>query len=98
MLDLVFVVDDAEVWHRSNLAVNSDHYSFVQYLGSDTIANIQRAGAGVYYNTLVQINEQVCVVWQVNALRAVTTKRNPVSCPHDMDQHNSRNNHVCGSV
>jgi translocator assembly and maintenance protein 41 len=59
MLDLVFVVDDAEVWHRSNLAVNSDHYSFVQYLGSDTIANIQRAGAGVYYNTLVQINEQV---------------------------------------
>ena len=59
MLDLIFVVDDTEAWHRKNLAMNSHHYSFVRCIGADTIAKIQRFGAGVYYNTLVKINVQV---------------------------------------
>ena len=61
MLDLVFVVEDAEVWHRENIARNPRHYSFLRYLGLDTITRIQRTGAGLYYNTLVQINGQVYV-------------------------------------
>ena len=61
MLDLIFVVDDAAEWHRENIARNSHHYSFLQYYGVDTIANVQRAAAGVYYNTLIEINGQVCL-------------------------------------
>lgn len=60
MLDLIFVIDDAESWHDENIARNPLHYSFLRHSGSRTIAKIQRAGGGVYYNTLVEINSKVC--------------------------------------
>ena len=59
MLDLIFVVDDAESWHSENLARNPHHYSFLRYLGTDVITKTQRAGGRVYYNTLVEIDSQV---------------------------------------
>ena len=60
MLDLIFVVDDAKTWHRDNLARNPHHYSFVHSLGVNAVASIQRASAGVYYNTLVPLGSEVC--------------------------------------
>lgn len=57
MIDLVLVVDDdAEEWHRANLAVHSPHYSFaMRALGASAIVSAQQAGAGIYYNTGVQV-------------------------------------------
>lgn len=70
MLDLVFVVDDPTEWHAENLQQNWSHYSFLRYFGSGTIARVQRYPAGLYYNTLVNIQSQVrttlehvCEVW-----------------------------------
>ena len=60
MLDLILVVDDAKSWHDENIARNPSHYSFLRYGGGTIIAKTQRAGGGVYYNTLVNINTEVC--------------------------------------
>ena len=59
MLDLMLVVDDAELWHNENLMRNPHHYSFLRHLGSEVIAHVQRSGGRVYYNTLVNIDSQV---------------------------------------
>ena len=59
MLDLVFVVDDPIEWHAENLQQNWRHYSFLRYLGTGTVARVQRYPAGLYYNTLVNIQSQV---------------------------------------
>ena len=59
MLDLILVVDDAEVWHAENLKRNYHHYSYLKRFGTDVVTQIQRAGGGVYYNTLVKIDSQV---------------------------------------
>lgn len=53
MLDLIVVVEDAAEWHRANLAVNHAHYSALALGGPRVVATVQRATAGVYYNTLV---------------------------------------------
>ncbi len=60
MLDLVFAVDDPREWHKSNLQRNGHHYSFLRHLGLDTVVRLQQLSAGVYYNTLVTIDTQVC--------------------------------------
>ena len=59
MLDLIFVVDDSTMWHRKNIENNPHHYSLLQHVGVDKVTSIQRACAGVYYNTLVQISSEV---------------------------------------
>lgn len=59
MLDLIFVVDDAELWHAENLGKNHHHYSFLRHFGSEMITKIQRTSGRVYYNTLVEIDSQV---------------------------------------
>ena len=60
MLDLIFAVDSPLEWHEENLKRNRDHYSFVRHLGSKGITSLQKLSAGVYYNTLVTIDSQVC--------------------------------------
>jgi translocator assembly and maintenance protein 41 len=56
MTDLVLVVDDAHKWHRANLELNAAHYAWpLAALGGSTIAALQATGAGVYYNTSVQL-------------------------------------------
>ncbi|KAK4879312.1 hypothetical protein RN001_007458 [Aquatica leii] len=58
MIDLVFCVDNAYEWHRSNLEVNRSHYSGFRYLGHHTITNFQEHyGAKVYFNTLVPLDD-----------------------------------------
>nr|CAG4649361.1 EOG090X06VP [Scapholeberis mucronata]SVE93641.1 EOG090X06VP [Scapholeberis mucronata] len=54
VVDLIFVVEDAETFHQSNLKHNSKHYSSMKYLGPKTLASFQdQLGARVYFNTLV---------------------------------------------
>ena len=57
MLDLIFVVEDAQAWHTDNLRRNRDHYSHPwPALGASAIAAVQEDyGAGLWYNTLVPL-------------------------------------------
>lgn len=55
MLDLVVVVEGSDEWHRRNLKMHPEHYSFLKHLGAYNVNNIQRRGAGVYYNTLLEL-------------------------------------------
>lgn len=59
MLDLIFAVDDPEHWHNENMKINWNHYSAARHFGSRGIEYIQRCAAGVYYNTLIKIDDQV---------------------------------------
>lgn len=61
MLDMVFVVKDPIEWHRENLKRNGCHYSFLRLGGPTCIYKLQECSAGVYYNTLVQVDSQVSV-------------------------------------
>ncbi|XP_003390372.1 PREDICTED: phosphatidate cytidylyltransferase, mitochondrial-like [Amphimedon queenslandica] len=56
MLDLVFVVNNSQSWHKENIQTNPSHYSFLRYLGESYIVNVQHRPAGLYYNTLVHID------------------------------------------
>lgn len=60
MLDMVFVVDDPIEWHSENLNANWNHYSVLRYFGSRSISRIQSYAAGVYYNTFIKVDSQVC--------------------------------------
>lgn len=60
MLDLVFVVDDPLEWHKENMRRNYHHYSFFKQFGPEAVVRLQRQSAGVYYNTLVVVQNQVC--------------------------------------
>lgn len=54
MIDFIYCVDDASKWHEKNLAMNSDDYSSLRYLGHNFVAKFQEnSGAKVYFNTLV---------------------------------------------
>lgn len=65
MLDFVFAVDDPITWHTMNLMENRKHYSLLRYVGPKYISSIQdEYGAGVYYNTLVPLEERVSKLFQ----------------------------------
>ena len=60
MIDYLFVVDDPVAWHEENVARNDHHYSFLKHFGANALSVIQREfGAGVYYNTLIHLSEDV---------------------------------------
>ena len=59
MIDFIFVVDEPMLWHEENLAIHSNHYSFLKYLGAGKVAAIQeRLGAFIYFNTLVPFHDR----------------------------------------
>lgn len=58
MVDLIFVVNDTQCFHRDNLTANPDHYSSIRHLGSNVISDIQTSfGANVYFNTNVTVGD-----------------------------------------
>lgn len=59
MLDMIFVVDNPVTWHADNMKQNWNHYSAARYFGSRTVGLIQGYAAGVYYNPMVKIGDQV---------------------------------------
>eukprot|EP00842_Homolaphlyctis_polyrhiza_P000894 jgi/Hompol1/1805/HPOL_000513-RA len=57
MIDFIFGVTHPEHWHSLNLRQNRHHYSALAQLGSGPITSIQDLfGAGLYYNTDVEID------------------------------------------
>ncbi|XP_053980300.1 phosphatidate cytidylyltransferase, mitochondrial [Hylaeus volcanicus] len=67
MLDLIFVVRNANQWHAENLELNPKHYAQpLKLLGHRTIANVQENwGAKIYYNTLVKMSEGCTIKYGV---------------------------------
>ncbi|XP_019882039.1 phosphatidate cytidylyltransferase, mitochondrial [Camponotus floridanus] len=59
MLDLIFVVRNANKWHAENLVNNPNHYAQpLRFFGPKTITNVQeQLGAKIFYNTLVKTNQ-----------------------------------------
>ena len=57
MIDFIFGVSYTQHWHSLNLQQHRNHYSAVGSLGSSFVSRIQDSwGAGVYYNTYVNVN------------------------------------------
>eukprot|EP01080_Neovahlkampfia_damariscottae_P001583 gene1583-12708_t len=57
MIDFIFVVEDSISFHKENLKLNSNHYSFISKLfGPKFINYIQRnIGGKIYYNTFIKL-------------------------------------------
>ncbi|KAK2579664.1 hypothetical protein KPH14_011587 [Odynerus spinipes] len=57
MLDLIFVVRNANKWHADNIQLNPKHYAMpMRYLGHTFVTSVQENwGAKIYYNTLVKL-------------------------------------------
>ena len=88
MLDLVFAVRDPESWHEENMDRNPAHYSALRWLGPRTVARVQRAPAGVYYNTLVTVGSQVIHIARLAEELLLVSRPShslppslPLSCP-----------------
>jgi len=59
MLDMIFVVENAEAWHAENMARNRDHYSSLAAVSPSVVAFIQdRMGAHVWFNAYVPMNTE----------------------------------------
>ncbi|GAM17431.1 hypothetical protein SAMD00019534_006060 [Acytostelium subglobosum LB1] len=54
MIDLVFAVDNTLEWHKENIERNFHHYSFLAYMGEQSVNHVQKMAAKVYYNTLLK--------------------------------------------
>eukprot|EP00743_Colponemidia_sp_Colp-15_P010399 GILK01011449.1.p1 GENE.GILK01011449.1~~GILK01011449.1.p1 ORF type:complete len:317 (+),score=36.40 GILK01011449.1:37-951(+) len=59
MIDMVFAVENSTQWHAENLKLNPSHYSGLKVFGPNIIARVEDWGAHIYYNTLVEIDQQL---------------------------------------
>ena len=60
MLDFIFVVDNPEAWHRTNISTNPQHYSFLRWFGPKRVSSIgDKFGAGIYFNMLVSCESRM---------------------------------------
>ncbi|XP_031623714.1 phosphatidate cytidylyltransferase, mitochondrial [Contarinia nasturtii] len=65
MIDLIVAVDDATKWHKENLERNPHDYSWMRFLGSKLIGEYQEYAAGVYCNTLIQLDRHTTIKYGV---------------------------------
>jgi translocator assembly and maintenance protein 41 len=60
MIDLVIAVTHPEHWHGINMSQNKRHYSLMSRLvGSIGVGWIQKAGAGLWYNPYIKIDDEI---------------------------------------
>lgn len=65
MIDLILCVDDELKFHGENLERNPGDYSWLRYFGKSFIANYQDKAAGVYFNTLIPIDDKCSIKYGV---------------------------------
>lgn len=56
MIDFIFGVSHTQHWHSINIRQHRDHYSGIASLGSGLVSQVQKWGAGVYFNPFVEVN------------------------------------------
>lgn len=66
VLDYIFVVNNSKGFHADNIKQNPKDYSFLKYLGSDAVYKVQ--GTGVYFNTLVPLENRTIKYGVVGSL------------------------------
>lgn len=49
MLDVIIGVKDPIEWHRVNMQLNPEHYSFFRHLGSSTIEKLEVEGTEIIW-------------------------------------------------
>ena len=70
MLACCMQVESPHEWHRQNIAAHPSHYSFLRWLGANTVGQVQeKLGSGVYYNTLVTWDDRRIKYGVVSAAR-----------------------------
>jgi len=58
-LDFIIGVEDAEIWHRENMKHHPEDYGcLIRSLGPRVAAMIQRTGAGIFYNCLIDFEDE----------------------------------------
>lgn len=73
MIDLIFCVNNPNLWHEANLKINSPHYSSLKYFGHNFVSRYQQNfGAKVYFNTLVPL-EGVWIKYGVISTKDLVT-------------------------
>ncbi|MCF7862043.1 phosphatidate cytidylyltransferase [Candidatus Woesearchaeota archaeon] len=59
MIDFIFGVDNSLKWHQENMQNNANDYSIISRLfGPRFVEKIQSAGAGMYYNPFIKVENQ----------------------------------------
>ena len=63
MLDIILIVDHTPSFHAINKMQHPSHYSSItRSISEHGLDRIQRAGAGVFFNPYIHLNnDQVCV-------------------------------------
>lgn len=57
MVDMIFAVEDPEIWHSKNMMLNPAHYSPLVEVSPQTLTHIQDSyGAGMWYNAMISMN------------------------------------------
>ena len=57
MVDMIFAVEDPEIWHAKNMMLNPAHYSPLIDVSPQTLSHIQDSyGAGMWYNAMIAMN------------------------------------------
>lgn len=65
MVDIIFAVNDPLKWHEQNIDLNPEHYSFCKVLPKHLFNSLQKAGGGVFFNTLVKLHNGMTVKYGV---------------------------------
>jgi translocator assembly and maintenance protein 41 len=57
MIDLIYVVNDINEFHKQNMKINSNHYSGIaKFSGADATSKINRIGTKIYYNPSITVD------------------------------------------
>ena len=66
MIDLFFIVDDLEKFHKENLRVNHHHYSNLsKHFGNGKIIEVNKQGTCVYYNPNIKLCDDILIKYGV---------------------------------
>jgi translocator assembly and maintenance protein 41 len=71
MIDIIYIVEDIENFHKLNMDINPLHYSkLARLLGSVATANINESATKVYYNPSIMLDENINIKYGVVSIKS----------------------------